>query len=195
LADERALAFAPPEETDEELLAEIAAGNRVAFLCLARRHTPRLLRLAWRYSGQAAAAEDIVQDALVRIWQRAGQWDGRRGSGKSWIDRIVVNLCFDRGRRLVPLVGLEAIADRPDQQIDAHESYTGRQLAAAVTTAIAGLPERQRMALALCIDQEITCAEGARHLGISIATMESLLQRARRTIRRQLIAAGFLEDK
>ncbi len=195
MADSSAAAEPRSDETDEELLAEIAAGNRRAFKQLADRHTARLLRLAWRYAGQAANAEDIVQEALVRIWQRAGQWDGVRGAGKSWIDRIVINLCFDQGRRLVPAVGVEALDGHPDQQIDPHTEFSGKQLQQAIIDAIHTLPDRQRAALSLCFGRETDCAEGARILGLSISAMESLLQRGRRSVRRQLTTLGFIEER
>ena len=170
-----------------------ATGRR--FQQLADRHSARLLRLAWRYCGDAPHAEDIVQEALVRIWQRAGQWDGARGTGKSWIDRIVINLCFDQRRRLVPTAGLEEVEEHPDDCADQHSQLTGRQLGSAINAAIEALPDRQRAALALCYGSETNCAEGARILGISIPTMESLLQRGRRSVRRRLVELGFINEQ
>jgi RNA polymerase sigma-70 factor (ECF subfamily) len=195
LADYSAVARAQSEQTDEQLLAEVAAGSRAAFKRLADCHTARLLRLAWRYSGNAASAEDIVQEALLRIWQRAGQWDEGRGSGKSWIDRIVINLCLDLKRRAVQTVDLAEIEERPGVGPDPHESVAGVQFARAIAEAIQNLPERQRAALALCFGTETSCAEGAKILGVSIPTMESLLLRGRKSVRHRLAALGFIEER
>ncbi len=178
---------------DDSLLLATASGDRRAFAQLAQNHTPRLLRLAWRYSGRLSAAEDVVQEALVRIWMRAGQWDAGRGSVKSWMDRIVINLCIDQGRSTLPTTDIDELEERVDSTPDPHEQFSGAQLAQAIRESIEALPERQRAALALCFNKEIDCAQGAQILGVSIPTMESLLFRGRRTVRRRLLERGFIE--
>jgi RNA polymerase sigma-70 factor (ECF subfamily) len=151
-----------------------------------------MVRLAWRYSGQLASAEDAVQEALVRIWLRAGQWDSSRGSAKSWMDRIVVNLCIDQGRRMVQTVDMDVLEDRIDSAPNPHDQLFGRQLDRAIREAIDALPERQRAALSLCFAKETDCAQGALILGVSVPTMESLLLRGRRSLRKRLAELGFL---
>ncbi len=179
---------------DATLLAAIGHGDRRAFDRLAARHTARLLRLAWRYSGQLSAAEDIVQEALVRIWTRAAQWDSNRGSARSWMDRIVVNQCIDQGRTRVSTVDIDAIEERVDGAPDPHDRVSAGQLDRAIRDAIDALPERQRAALSLCFGRETECAEAARIMDISVAAMESLLLRGRRSVRRTLVELGYLVE-
>lgn len=189
------LAGSDVDPDDSALLRATGEGDRRAFALLAQRHTGRMVRLAWRYAGGLALAEDIVQEALVRIWTRAAQWDAARGSPRSWMDRIVVNLCIDQGRRAMPTTDIDALEERIDAAPDPHDHFSGVQLEHAIRDAIDGLPDRQRAALALCFGQDTDCAQGAAILGISISAMESLLQRGRRSIRRRLVELGFLEER
>ena len=186
--------YASLQADDDALLLAVGQGDRRAFEQLAGRHTARLVRLAWRYSGQLAASEDIVQEALVRIWLRAGQWDGGRGSVKSWMDRIVVNLCIDQGRARVATVDIDELEERVDTGPDPHDQLSGQQLDRAIRDAIDALPERQRAALSLCFGKDTDCAAGARILGVSVPTMESLLVRGRRGVRKRLVELGFLAE-
>ena len=182
------------QREDDALLLAVGQGDRRAFELLAIRHTGRLVRLAWRYSGQLATAEDLVQEALVRVWTRAGQWNGSRGSVRSWMDRIMVNICIDHARNAHQTSGIEALEDRADTTSDPDDILAGKQMDRAIRNTIDALPERQRAALSLCFSQERSCAEGARILGVSVPTMESLLLRGRRTVRKRLLELGFIVE-
>ena len=84
--------------SDEDLMARTAAGSEPAFRALAARHVPTMLRLAQRLLRNSADAEDVVQDALVRIWTHAPGWRPTAAL-RTWLYRVVVNLCIDRSRR------------------------------------------------------------------------------------------------
>lgn len=169
---------------DEALMAEVAAGSRPAFDALTRRHVPRSLRLAQRIVS-AHDAEEVVQDALVQVWEHAGRWRGDGARFTTWLYRIVVNRSLDYRRRRT-FAPIEAAADVPSPLPGAQAIVEERQLAAWVDRAIAGLPERQRAALGLCYYEDMSCAEAARVLQVSVSAMESLLVRARRLIRARL---------
>lgn len=166
-------------------MAEIAAGSRPAFTILTRRHLKRSLGLAHRIVGNAQDAEEIVQDAFLGVWRRADGWRGDGASFATWLYRIVVNRSLDYRRRR-GFAPIEEADNLPAPAPDAYATVAEQQLAAWVDTVIAALPERQRAALSLCYYQEMTCAEAAEVLQVSVSAMESLLVRARRVLRAKL---------
>src|SRR5690349_8739430 len=88
---------------DAELLARSARGDRRAFDRIVARYGPVALRLAARIVPDRQSAEDIAQEAMVRIWHRAGDFDARRARFTTWLYRIVANLCIDLCRRPRPV--------------------------------------------------------------------------------------------
>ena len=91
------------EKDDHELLARIQAGSRDAFAALVQRHTERFYRLAYRYVQNREEAEDIVQDAFLKLWEDPGRWQPERNSKfTTWFYRVVVNLCLDWQKKKRP---------------------------------------------------------------------------------------------
>lgn len=182
----------PDDASDAMLMARIAAGDRRAFDAFARRHVTKCLAAARRVLGNPSDAEDVVQDALLRVWDHAGQWRGAEARATTWLYRIVINLAIDRMRQgrmaLVPLADGEAAADPAPTALMLLEA---REVEAFIVRAILALPARQCEALSLCYFEGMSCAAGARALGISVSAMEALLVRGRRTVREFLLA----EDK
>lgn len=166
-------------------MADVAAGSRPAFTVLSRRHLKRSLGLAHRIVGNAQDAEEVVQDAFLGVWRHAEGWRGDGASFATWLYRIVVNRSLDYRRRR-GFAPIEEASDLPTPTPDAYAWVAEQQLAACVDTAIAALPERQRAALSLCYYQDLSCAEAAEVLQVSVSAMESLLVRARRMLRAKL---------
>ncbi|WP_448205247.1 sigma-70 family RNA polymerase sigma factor [Azospirillum sp. sgz302134] len=166
-------------------MAEVAAGNRRAFDVLTRRHLTRSLSLALRIAGNAHDAEEVVQDAFLQVWRNADGWRGDRALFTTWLYRIVVNRALTSRRRR-GFAPMEEAAEIPSPLPGAEEAVEERQLARSVDSAIAALPERQRAALSLCVYEELSCAEAAKVLQVSVSAMESLLVRARRVLRETL---------
>lgn len=169
---------------DQAVMAAIAAGDEVAFARLVRDVTPVLLRFARAtLAASPAEAEEVVQEALIRLWQQAADWqpDGRIST---WAHRVTYRLCVDRLRRLRPSVDIEAVeGDLADPA-----PLPGARLAhlediRAVQAAVAALPDRQRTAIVLCHYQGLSQAEGAAVMGLGEAAYESLLARGRRRLR------------
>lgn len=178
------------EADDSDLLRRIASGDRLAFARLARRHTPRALRLADRFLGRGAEAEEVVQEALLRVWTHAADWDpDRRARFTTWLHRVVANLCLDRLRRPTT-AALETAPDLPDPAPGAPTLVADRQRAALVRAAMADLPERQRAAITLFYFEDMTATTVAQTLDMTVAALESLLARARRSLRERLAARG-----
>ena len=178
-----------PQPTDEKLMARTAAGDRAAFDLLTTRYALRLRRAALRVVGDGAAAEDLAQDALLRAWSRAGQYEPGRGSVAAWLHRIVVNLAIDRARAARPHDELDDAA--ADDTPGADETMLAGQRRVLLAKAVASLPQRQRAALHLTYDRGWSGADAARALGTSTRALEGLLRRGRQMLRDYLEARGL----
>jgi RNA polymerase sigma-70 factor (ECF subfamily) len=181
---------AVPDEADDLLMHRAGAGDGAAFGLLVERHAGRARSIALRLTGNAADADEALQEALLRAWRKAPSWhanDDSAGTAKfsTWLVRVVVNLCIDRSRRAVALP-LDVAGDPPDQSPTAEDRLAGRETAAAVSTAIGRLPERQRVALLLCHFDGFSNADAAAMLGVKIGALEALLVRGRRALRAML---------
>lgn len=183
------------EASDEELMAQIAAGDEPAFRLLSRRHLGRALALARRVVGNSADAEEIVQEALLRVWINAPRWRAA-AAFRTWFYRVVVNLCLNRRRRR-PFAALEEAGDPADPTPDAAAQLERRETDRLVAAAIADLPERQRAAIVLTYNDGLSNAETAAVLDTSISSVETLLVRAKRSLRAALAphVGGLPHDK
>ena len=170
------------------LLARSARGDRRAFDELVTRYGPMALRVAARMAPDRQSAEDIAQEAMVRIWRRAEEFDGRRARFTTWLYRIVVNLCIDLRRKPRP-VALPEDFDPVDPSAGAAEDMEADERRAALVRAIDELPSGQRAALTLVYDEGLSGAEAAQVLGVSTKAVERLLARARARLR-ELLTAG-----
>lgn len=172
---------------DAELLARSANGDRRAFDRIVARHGSLALRLAARIAPDRQSAEDIAQEAMVRIWHRAGDFDARRARFTTWLYRIVVNLCIDLARR-PKLVPLPEHFDMADPAVGAAESMERDERRAALARAMDELTVGQRGALTLVYDEGLSGAEAAAALGVTTKAVERLLARARAHLRERLLA-------
>jgi RNA polymerase sigma-70 factor (ECF subfamily) len=176
--------------TDDELMARAGRGDRAAFGALVARHAARAASIAMRVSGNRSDAEEIVQEAFLRAWQKAPEWQARtdRADGaalSTWLYRVVVNLCLDRRRRPA-WDGIDAAGEVADPAPSAFAAVARDQAARRVAAAVAALPDRQRAALTLCHYENLSNAEAAAILEVSVGAVESLLVRARRELRARL---------
>jgi RNA polymerase sigma-70 factor (ECF subfamily) len=179
------------DQCDEDLLALVGVGDRQAYHILVERHGRRVLGMARRMTGNLAEAEDVAQDAFLRVWQHAADWRDRGAKFTTWLYRVVMNLCLDRRRR-APMAPLEAAGDPADERPSAEASVAARQRERAVANALAMLPDRQRAALVLSYYEGLSNAAAATVLAISVTALESLLVRARRSLRAELESRGML---
>ena len=172
------------DDSDEALMARIARGDEPAFRTLSRRHLPAAIALARRITGNAAEAEDIAQDAMLRVWINAPRWQPL-ASFRTWLTRVVVNLCLDRLRR-APWVALDSIGDPPDAAPDAGARMESADTDRRIAEAIAALPERQRAAIVLSYHEGLSNADAAAMLDTTVSAVETLLVRAKQSLRRSL---------
>lgn len=179
------------DPNDEELMAAAAKGDEKAFRRLAERQLPGLLRLARSLTANSVDAEDIVQETLLRLWTAAPTWQPR-AQVRTWLYRVALNLTIDRQRRLRPLADISEAENRDDGAAAAPDRIATDETTRAVQAAIAVLPERQRAALILTHYEGLSSDQAAAVLGTSLGGLESLLVRARRTLRERL--AVVLKD-
>ncbi len=180
------------DETDDALMARAGRGDKAAFAVLVRRHLARATAIAQRIVGNKADAEEVVQEAFLRCWQKAPDWqpagapgNAERAQFATWLYRVLTNLCLDRKRRPQP-VELEAAGEIADDADDGFARTERGELGRRVAEAMARLPERQRAALALCYYEDLGNIEAAKILDISVGALESLLVRGRRALRDSL---------
>lgn len=172
-------------DPDAELVARIGQGDSKAARALVDRHLGRMLTLARRMLGDEAEAEDVAQEVFLRVWRTAAKWKPGAAKFETWMHRVALNLCYDRLRRR-----REVVTDDLPEQIDgapsAYDRLAEADRSGRVAAALKALPERQRAAITLVSFQEMSNIDAAESLGVSVEALESLLARARRTLRAAL---------
>ena len=169
------------EVSDEALLVAYGNGDRAAARALTGRLAPRVLNVAARMLGDRAEAEDVTQEAMLRLWRVAAEW--RQGEAKvsTWVFRVAANLCTDRLRRRRG-VGLDAVAEPEDDTPGAADRMQDAARAAALEAALQALPERQRQAVVLRHIEGLGNPEIAGIMDISVEAVESLSARGKRAL-------------
>ena len=177
-------------EDDARLLARVCAGDQPAFATLVRRHSDRFYRLAYRFTASRPEAEDIVQAAFVRLWERPGMWQAeKKASFTTWFYRVVTNLCLDHRKKKRPL---QLIDDSwiVDERQTHEEALLQHEKQQRLEAQIAALPERQRVALNLCFYEGLSNKEAAEVMGVQLKALQSLLMRAKMTLKERLQENG-----
>lgn len=170
---------------DAQLMSRIAKGDQRALQALMQRHLGRTVRMATRVLGSVAAAEDVAQEAFIRVWKHAARWEDPEEAGakfSTWLYRIVLNLCIDEKRKK-SFGNIDDLPEQADAAPDAEKKIVRAEQSMRVRAALGQLPERQRAAFVLCFYEELSNREAADMLGISVKALESLLVRARKTLR------------
>jgi len=177
------------DDPDAQLLAGVGRNDPEAVRQLVARKLPRLLSLAQRLLGHRGEAEDLAQDAFIRVWKQAAHWQPGGARFDTWLHRVALNLCYDRLRRRRD--DAPAPDDETSEPIDPaptpERALLDVQRGQRVAAALAALPVRQREAIVLQYYQELSNVEAAALMQISVEALESLLSRARRALRAQLI--------
>lgn len=158
--------------------------DRDAFSDLLSRHSVAIHAFVFRLTGNAADAEDLTQETFLRVWSRAGTWKPDRVKFTTWAYRIARNLCIDAWR-VRERGAVDAGVDVEELAADSPANDAG-DAQRALVAALAALPQRQRTALVLCHHQGWSNLEAARMLDVSVDALESLLSRARRSLRKTL---------
>jgi RNA polymerase sigma-70 factor (ECF subfamily) len=169
------------------LVRQAQGGSLQAFEQLFRAHEQRIYSLALHMVGDVAVAEDLTQDTFVRAWENLRRLR-HEAAFAGWLRRIALNLIWDHIRRRQSTEDLtDADADAwPDQAAPAEQILSDSALARKVQAAVLGLPEHQRVVVAMYYWENMPVNEIARALGIARGTVISRLARGREALRRRL---------
>ncbi|MEO0774586.1 MAG: RNA polymerase sigma factor [Pseudomonadota bacterium] len=171
----------PKAAPTEALLRLYANGDRDASRLLTARLLPRVLSHATRMLGNRAEAEDVAQEAMLRLWKIAPDW--RMGEAKvtTWLYRVVGNLCTDRLRRRRG-VGLDQVPEPQDDTASPADKMQEKARADALQAALSRLPGRQAQAVILRHIENLGNPDIAEIMDISVEAVESLIARGKRAL-------------
>lgn len=176
------------ELSDDALLVLYANGDPEAVRLLAARLAPRLMAYGMRLLGDRAEAEDVAQEAMLRLWKQAPDWRQGEAQVSTWLFRVASNLATDRlrqrkRRKAEPLKhGDEEGIDPPDTSPGAMAQLMQADRMAALQLALDSLPDRQRQAVVLRHIEGFTNPEIAEVMGIGVEAVESLTARGKRAL-------------
>ena len=165
-------------DTDSALIGRVGAGDGAALMALYDRHNRAAFGLAYRILGDAATAEEVVQDAFLSLWRNAKSFDTSRGGVRTWLLTIVHNRAIDRIRAAksrgstveLEVADFAGIADDPWDQV------TDQLDGAQVREAVAELPPDQRDAIDLAYFQGLTHQEIAERMQLPLGTVKGRLR-------------------
>lgn len=180
--------------SDDALVALFANGDAEAARELTMRLGPRSYAVALRVLGDRDEAEDVAQEAMMRLWRMAPDWRPGEAMVSTWLYRVAMNLCLDRKRRgrRTGTARLDDVPDPPDPGQSAPEQMQDGARADALQAALGALPERQRQAVVLRHIEELSNPEIAGIMEISVEAVESLTARGKRALAAAL--AGRREE-
>ncbi|SFS68522.1 RNA polymerase, sigma subunit, ECF family [Sulfitobacter marinus] len=187
------------DDPDAALLARYADGDEAAARLLTMQLSPRVFGHAFRVLGDGAEAEDVTQEALMRLWKIAPQWRTGEAKVSTWLYRVVANLCTDRLRKRRGGVPLDDIAEPADPAESAEAKLQRGSREDALQIALDALPERQRQAVVLRHIEGLANPEISEILDIGVEAVESLTARGKRALTALLSgqrdALGYSDDK
>lgn len=188
-ASDRAAERRLSKDAEAALMARIADGERAAAAEAIALYAGRLHALGYRMLTDAAEAEDVAQEAMLRLWRIAPEWRAGEARIATWLHRVTLNLCYDRLRKR-KTTDLDDAPEQVDPAPSAHARLEARDDAKALRAALDRLPERQRAAIVLRHFEERSNPEIADALDVSVEAVESLLARGRRALKAALSATG-----
>lgn len=180
------------DDSDDALVKRAGRGDRLAASRLIARHSPKILAVCTRMLGERASAEDCAQETFLKLWRSADRWRPGRAKFETWLYRVATNACIDRLRQRKPETAAEETldyAEYADGAPLADDGMIAEERRAIIEAALGALPARQRLAVVLSHYQEMSCADAAAVMEVSVDAFESLLARARRSLKESLAHA------
>ncbi len=182
------MAVNPPKH-DERLMRSIRNGNHQAFAELVSIHTERFFALAYRTLQHQSDAQDVVQSVFIKLWKNPCAWEAGKSLFTTWFYRVTLNACYDHQRkfnRMVPTTAEILESTMPPSEdvqtlLERKQEISYQQ--ARLEIAIAKLPSSQRDALNLVVYSELPQKQAAEVMGVSLKAIESLLVRAKKSIK------------
>lgn len=167
---------------DAALLVAFANGDGKAVRVLTARLLPRVLGQATRMLGSRAEAEDVAQEAMLRLWKIAPDWRQGEAQVTTWLYRVVANLCTDRLRSRRGGVPFDQVPEPQDESPSVAARMQDDRRMQALAQGLAALPERQAQAVALRHLEGLSNPEIAQIMDISVRSVESLTARGKRAL-------------
>lgn len=177
-------------DADARAVGAVARGDREALGLLYDRHAPLLLALGVRIFSDRREAEDVLHDVFVEVWKRAGDYDPRRGSVKTWLALRMRSRCLDRVRSAAYSRG-RPLSDAGEVERDrathgAPAEVEGAPDRSRVRAALTGLSDEQRVVLELGYFEGLSSTEIAERLGVPVGTVKSRVRIGLGHLRRAL---------
>jgi RNA polymerase sigma-70 factor (ECF subfamily) len=193
MADPEARASSDDDAEDVRLMVLVASGDTVAFEALIERHQTLVAGTVARMLGSNSDVEDIAQQVFIRVWKSASRYVAR-AKFTTWLLKITRNLVFNEMRRAKRHPHVPVQIDPEAEELPLRDEMTAtpdatllqEELQSKIDSAIAQLPDTQRMALVLRRYQELSYEEIAEVLELSVPAVKSLLFRARAELRERL---------
>ena len=174
--------------SDDALLVLFANGDKRAAQDLTERLVPRVFSVALRVLGDRSEAEDVAQDAMMRLWRMAPEWQPGKAKVSTWLYRVTMNLCLDiKRRQRARTVPLDKVPELADEALNAMDHLQHKARADALQQALMTLPDRQRQAAVLRHIEDISNPEIAEIMDISTEAVESLTARGKRALSSALV--------
>jgi RNA polymerase sigma-70 factor, ECF subfamily len=171
-------------DEDARLLQAATSRDAKAFASLMTRHYAIVYRVIWRVMNGHADAEDVTQEAFMRLWNNPSQLRDATAL-RAWLIRVATNLANDRYRGQ-SMAGQETMDDLADERDSAAQALMRNEAQIRIDRAIARLPDRQRLALTLIHLENLGQRTAAEIMELSIDALESLVARARRALKEDL---------
>jgi RNA polymerase sigma factor (sigma-70 family) len=179
------------DDSDDALVARIAARDHAAMRIVSDRYADRAWRMAYRMLGDATEAEDVAQETLLRLWNNADKWQPGGNGVVAWIKRVTINQCLDRLRRRRFSSDGE-VPEREDDSPLADQKMEAGEIGQSVKECIEALPDRQRASVILTYYEEQPNQDAAGMLSMHLKAFESLLFRARGSLKACLERKGVV---
>jgi RNA polymerase sigma-70 factor (ECF subfamily) len=183
--------IAQNRERDIEMLRRISQGDRSAFAQFYDLYSSLLFSIAIKILNDPKEAEDVLQEVFMQIWEKAGMFDPKLGKPSSWAITLVRNKAIDRIRasqrrsRLAEAAAASGTFDGGDSPV-ANESIHGREKAALLRSAVAGLPAEQRHAIEMAFFSGLTQNEISDKLREPLGTIKARIRRGMLKLRDKL---------
>jgi RNA polymerase sigma-70 factor (ECF subfamily) len=186
-------------DPDAALMLRVKQGDREAFEELVNKYKQPVMNLVYRTLPDATEAEDLAQQVFVQVFKSAHRYQAA-AKFSTWLFTIARNLSLNEIRRRArhPAESMDATApddeSQPLRQIEDQQSFAPPEallhgeLEAKIEEALADLPEKQRTAILLCRQDELSYEDIARVIGCSLSATKSLIHRGRETLKQRLKA-------
>lgn len=177
------------EDPDAQMIKEVAQENERTFEQLVKKYEQLVFNIIYRYIGNRADVEDIAQEIFIKVWRYAKSFKGK-SKFSTWLYRIVVNQCLNyRGKHKQKIESLNSIMEKEiaPESLKCENDSERKSKAEIVRKAIEELPERQRIALVLSKFECMSYKEIAQIMEVSLSSVESLIFRARFSLKQKLL--------